>query len=68
MPGHLPSEGRLGSFDMFKCPPPKQVAGICAYLRSKYADSPRPSGTPLINAGGKIRIPSVKSTETRGVF
>ena len=24
------------------------------YLRSKYSDSPRPSGTPLINEGGKI--------------
>ena len=23
------------------------------YLRCKYSDSPRPSGTPLINAGGK---------------
>ena len=23
------------------------------YLLRKYSDSPRPSGTPLINAGGK---------------
>ena len=29
--------------------------GISEYLRSKYSDSPRPSGTPLINAGGKNR-------------
>ena len=27
--------------------------GFSAYLQRKYADSPRPSGTPLINAGGK---------------
>ena len=29
--------------------------GIFAYWLRKYADSPRPSATPLINAGGKIR-------------
>ena len=28
-------------------------AGISEYLLRKYSDSPRPSGTPLINAGGK---------------
>ena len=28
--------------------------GFSEYLRCKYSDSPRPSGTPLINAGGKI--------------
>ena len=27
--------------------------GFSEYLRCKYSDSPRPSGTPLINAGGK---------------
>ena len=27
---------------------------ISEYLLRKYSDSPRPSGTPLINAGGKI--------------
>ena len=27
--------------------------GFYAYLQRKYADSPRPSGTPLVNAGGK---------------
>jgi len=27
--------------------------GFSEYLHSKYSDSPRPAGTPLINAGGK---------------
>jgi len=27
--------------------------GFSEYLLCKYSDSPRPSGTPLINAGGK---------------
>jgi len=27
--------------------------GFSEYLRCKYSDSPRPAGTPLINAGGK---------------
>ena len=27
--------------------------GISEYLLCKYSDSPRPSGTPLINAGGQ---------------
>ena len=27
--------------------------GLSEYLQRKYSDSPRPSGTPLINAGGK---------------
>ena len=31
----------------------QRKVGISVYLRSKYTDSPRPSGTPLINAGGK---------------
>ena len=30
--------------------------GISEYLLRKYSDSPRPSGTPLINAGGKILV------------
>ena len=29
--------------------------GFSEYLRCKYSDSPRPSATPLINAGGKNR-------------
>ena len=33
----------------------QRKVGASAYLHSKYADSPRPSATPLINAGGKIR-------------
>ena len=32
----------------------QRKVGISEYLRSKYSDSPRPSGTPLINEGGKI--------------
>ena len=28
--------------------------GFSEYLLHKYSDSPRPSGTPLINAGGKF--------------
>ena len=31
----------------------RRKVGITAYLLCKYADSPRPSATPLINAGGK---------------
>ena len=27
--------------------------GLSEYLQRKYSDSPRPSGTPLINVGGK---------------
>ncbi len=27
--------------------------GFFEYLQRKYSNSPRPSGTPLINAGGK---------------
>ncbi len=27
--------------------------GFFEYLQCKYSNSPRPSGTPLINAGGK---------------
>ena len=29
--------------------------GFSEYLLRKYSDSPRPSATPLINAGGKKR-------------
>ena len=29
-------------------------SGISEYLLRKYSNSPRPSATPLINAGGKI--------------
>ena len=32
----------------------QRKVGISEYLLRKYSDSPRPSGTPLINAGGKI--------------
>ena len=32
----------------------QRKVGISEYLLCKYSDSPRPSGTPLINAGGKI--------------
>ena len=32
----------------------QRKVGISEYLPCKYSDSPRPSGTPLINAGGKI--------------
>ena len=32
----------------------QRKVGISKYLLRKYSDSPRPSGTPLINAGGKI--------------
>ena len=31
----------------------RRKEGISEYLLRKYSDSPRPSGTPLINAGGK---------------
>ena len=31
----------------------QRKTGISEYLLRKYSDSPRPSGTPLINAGGK---------------
>ena len=27
--------------------------GFFEYLQGKYSDSPRPTGTPLVNAGGK---------------
>ena len=37
-----------GGFPVF----PRKT-GFSEYLRCKYSDSPRPSGTPLINAGGK---------------
>ena len=33
----------------------QRKVGISEYLLRKYSDSPRPSGTPLINAGGKNR-------------
>ena len=45
-PGAIGSEG---------VPTFYRKVGIFAYLLRKYADSPRPSATPLINAGGKIR-------------
>jgi len=45
-------------------------AGISEYLLRKYSDSPRPSGTPLINAGGKKStfLDSLKLPVTRQLF
>ena len=46
--------------------------GIFEYLLCKYSDSPRPSGTPLINAGGKIRTlfayENTRADKCTGVF
>ena len=42
----------------------QRKVGISEYLRSKYSDSPRPSGTPLINAGGKMRAMRYKNART----
>ena len=41
--------GSEGFFPIFN-----RKSGISEYLLRKYSDSPRPSATPLINAGGKI--------------
>ena len=39
----------MGFFPIFN-----RKSGIYEYLLRKYSNSPRPSATPLINAGGKI--------------
>ena len=41
--------GSEGAFPIFG-----RKSGISEYLLRKYSNSPRPSATPLINAGGKI--------------
>ena len=41
--------GSEGFFPIFN-----RKSGISEYLLHKYSGSPRPSATPLINAGGKI--------------
>ena len=41
--------GSEGFFPIFY-----RKSGISEYLLRKYSNSPRPSATPLINAGGKI--------------
>ena len=48
-PAKSEATGSEGFFPIFY-----RKSGISEYLRCKYSDSPRPSATPLINAGGKI--------------
>ena len=43
------------------------VGGGNACLRSKQADSPRPSATPLINEGGKNRHISAQQPQQIGI-
>ena len=46
--GNARSHRDGGGFPVFH-----RKTGFSEYLQRKYSDSPRPSGTPLINAGGK---------------
>ena len=41
----------------------QRKTGISEYLLRKYSDSPRPSATPLINAGGKHEPFSIRSKD-----
>ena len=48
-PAKSEATGSEGFFPIFI-----RKSGIFEYLLRKYSGSPRPSATPLINAGGKI--------------
>ena len=48
-PAKSEATGSEGFFPIFN-----RKSGISEYLLRKYSGSPRPSATPLINAGGKI--------------
>ena len=64
-PAESGATGSEGFFPIFD-----RKSGIYEYLLRKYSNSPRPSATPLINAGGKIGafFDSLQRARESGLF